>query len=71
MVTETYRNKFTGLVYDEGAAGSGRYVPTGNSAAFTVVNKERGVVEPIGSASLLNGVLTVTYKGGGSARMRK
>jgi len=69
--SETYTNKFTGIVYDEGAAGGGRYVPNGSSAVFSSVNRTKGVLEPIGTASLANGVLSVSYKGGGGARMRK
>ena len=60
---ETYTNKFTGIVYDEGSSGSGTYTLRGNSIVFTILQKSGESVEQIVGASFADGALTVTYSG--------
>lgn len=60
---ETYTNKYTGIVYDEGSSGSGTYTLSGNSIVFTILEKSGESVQQIVGASFADGTLTVTYSG--------
>jgi len=61
--SESYRNKYTGIVYDEGSSGSGTYIANGAGIIFKILESSDDKIQEFVGANIIDGKLTLSYSG--------